>query len=76
MKLLLFFSSKILIILQKFPNIKKVVIGDGRKTNLPNYYFDIVHSNATIEHVGSQKNQLRFIKKCIKISKNNEISIN
>ena len=57
------------ILLQKFPNIKKVVIGDGRKTNLPNNYFDIVHSNATIEHVGSHKNQLRFIKECIRISK-------
>jgi ubiquinone/menaquinone biosynthesis C-methylase UbiE len=57
------------ILLQKFPNIKKILKGDGRKTNLPNNYFDIVHSNATIEHVGSHKNQLRFIKECIRISK-------
>ena len=38
MKLLLFFSSKILIILQKFPNIKKVVIGDGRKTKVVDFH--------------------------------------
>ena len=28
-----------------------------------------MHSNATIEHVGSHKNQLRFIKECLRISK-------
>jgi len=57
------------ILLKKYPNIKKVLIGDGRNNNLPNNSFDIVHSNATIEHVGSYKNQLLFIKECIRISK-------
>jgi hypothetical protein len=28
-----------------------------------------VHSNATIEHVGSYKNQLNFVKECLRISK-------
>ena len=57
------------ILLKKYPNIKKVLLGDGRDNNLPNNTFDIVHSNATIEHVGSYKNQLLFIKECIRISK-------
>jgi hypothetical protein len=57
------------ILLKKYPNIKKILIKDGKKTNLPNNSFDIVHSNATIEHVGSSKNQLLFIKECFRISK-------
>jgi hypothetical protein len=57
------------ILLKKYSNIKKILIGDGRNNNLPNNSFDIVHSNATIEHVGSYKNQLLFIKECIRISK-------
>jgi hypothetical protein len=57
------------ILLKKYPNIKKILIGDGRNNNLPKNSFDIVHSNATIEHVGSYKNQLLFIKECIRISK-------
>ena len=57
------------VLLKKYPNIKKIIIGDGRNNNLPNNSFDIVHSNATIEHVGSYNNQLLFIKECIRISK-------
>ena len=49
------------ILLKKYSNIKKILIGDGRNNNLPNNTFDIVHSNATIEHVGSYQNQLLFI---------------
>jgi 2-polyprenyl-3-methyl-5-hydroxy-6-metoxy-1,4-benzoquinol methylase len=59
------------ILYKKYPNIKKIIIGDGRKNNLPDNSFDIVHSNATIEHVGSYQNQLKFIKECIRISKKN-----
>jgi hypothetical protein len=57
------------ILFKKYPNIKKILIGDGRNNNLPNNSFDIVHSNATIEHVGSYKNQKLFIKECNRISK-------
>lgn len=57
------------ILKKKYTNIKKILIGDGRNNKLPNNSFDIVHSNATIEHVGSYKNQLQFIKECIRISK-------
>jgi hypothetical protein len=57
------------ILLKKYPNIQKILIGDGRNNKLPNNSFDIVHSNATIEHVGSYKNQLLFINECMRISK-------
>jgi hypothetical protein len=57
------------ILLKKYPNIQKILKGDGRNNKLPNNSYDIVHSNATIEHVGSYKNQLLFIKECIRISK-------
>ena len=57
------------ILLKKYHNIKKVIIGDGRDNKLPNNSFDIVHSNATIEHVGSYNSQLLFIKECTRISK-------
>ena len=32
--------------------------------------FDIVHSNATLEHVGSYNNQIAFVKEASRISKN------
>ena len=41
----------------------------NEKNNLSSNSFDIVHSNATIEHVGSYKNQLSFVKECVRISK-------
>ena len=57
------------ILQQKFKNIKNTIIGDGKNTMLNDNSFDIVHSNATIEHVGSFDNQLSFIKELVRISK-------
>ena len=54
---------------KKYTNIKKFIQADARKNNLSSNSFDIVHSNATIEHVGSYKNQLSFVKECVRISK-------
>ncbi len=53
---------------KKYPNLKEIVVGDGKKTNFPDNSFEIVHSNATIEHVGSLENQLLFVKECLRIS--------
>ena len=57
------------ILQKKYKNIKNILIGDGCYTNLEDNSFDIVHSNATIEHVGSFDNQLSFVKELVRISK-------
>ena len=57
------------ILLKKYKNIKNVIISDARNTLLKDNSFDIVHSNATIEHVGSFENQVSFVREMIKISK-------
>ena len=54
---------------KNFPNIKKFIIGDARYSYLKDNFFDIVHSNATIEHVGSFENQIKFTKELVRISK-------
>ena len=57
------------ILLKKYKNIKNVLIGDARNTMLEKDSFDIAHSNASIEHVGSFENQVSFVREMIKISK-------
>lgn len=47
----------------------KIFRGDGRKMNFKTNQFDYVISTATIEHVGSFKNQIKFIKECFRVSK-------
>ena len=39
--------------------------------NFTDNSFDLVDSNATIEHVGSSIDQIEFIKECIRVSKKN-----
>ena len=43
------------------------------QTKLKDNSFDIVHSNATIEHVGSFENQVLFVKEMIKFQLKNVI---
>ena len=57
------------ILKKKFKNLK-ILVGDGRIMKIKSNSFDIVHSNATIEHVGSETQQLKFLKECIRVSKN------
>ena len=57
------------ILKEKFPNIKNFIHSDGRSNNISENTYDIVHSNATLEHVGSFNDQIKFIKECIRISK-------
>ena len=51
-----------------FPNLKTIQ-GDGRNTNLPDNSYDIVMSNATLEHVGNYQNQCKFVKELYRISR-------
>ena len=55
---------------KKYSNIKDFIIGDGTNTDLKDMSFDIVHSNATLEHVGSYNNQIAFVKEAWRVSKN------
>jgi hypothetical protein len=49
----------------------KFIKGDARNMNLKDNSFDIVYSNATIEHVGSRSSQIKFLKECIRVSRKN-----
>jgi len=53
---------------KKFINFS-YVIGDARNMQFKDNAFDLVHSNATIEHVGSDKMQLKFISECLRVSR-------
>jgi hypothetical protein len=53
---------------KKFPQINTIK-GDGRRTKLKDNRFTVVHSNATIEHVGNFNNQIKFVKEALRISK-------
>ena len=54
---------------KKFPNVKDFIIGDGCDNKLNDNTYDIVYSNATIEHVGSHNNQRLFISECVRVAK-------
>ena len=56
------------ILKKKYKNIKNILIGNAKNTMLENDSFDIVHSNATIEHVGSFENQVSFVREMFRIS--------
>ena len=57
------------ILKKKYENIKNIFVGDGKNTAFDNNSFDIAHSNATIEHVGSFTNQVSFVKELVRISR-------
>tara|TARA_B100001057_G_C22860949_1_gene954491 strand:+ start:1696 stop:2388 length:693 start_codon:yes stop_codon:yes gene_type:complete len=61
-------NQKLILIKNEYPEIKTQV-GDGRKMNFNDNCFDVVHSNATLEHVGNHSNQLQLIKECYRVSK-------
>lgn len=55
------------ILKSKFSEIN-LALEDARNMNLKSNKYDIVHSNATIEHVGSFDDQLKFLQECIRVS--------
>jgi len=51
---------------QLYPNIR-VVIADGTKIPFPDNNFDIIYSNAVIEHVGSREKQKEFLHELFRV---------
>jgi|TARA_B110000483_G_C18172816_1_gene533883 ubiquinone/menaquinone biosynthesis C-methylase UbiE len=63
-------DQKLDILKGKYPEIT-IIEGDGRKMKFKSKSFDIVFSNAVLEHVGSKYNQISFLKECIRVSRKN-----
>jgi len=53
---------------ESFPKVN-LVFGDGKKLNFPDNKFDIVFSNAVVEHTGELKEQKNFIYEVVRVSK-------
>lgn len=53
---------------QRYPEVEAVV-GDARKLPWPDKYFDIVYSNAVIEHVGSAEDQRQMAAEIMRVGK-------
>jgi hypothetical protein len=51
----------------RYPSVR-YVRADGRKLPFNNDAFDIFHSNAVIEHVGSRQDQEAFVREAIRIA--------
>lgn len=45
------------------------VLGDGKKMEFKSETFDITFSNAVLEHVGSNDEQIKFLRECIRVSR-------
>lgn len=51
-----------------FPMVK-LIQGDGKNLPFPDNYFDVVFCNAVVEHVGSYKEQWKFINEICRVGK-------
>jgi ubiquinone/menaquinone biosynthesis C-methylase UbiE len=58
----------------KFPNVE-FVLGDGLSLDFPENSFDIVFSNAVLEHVGNYENVEKFILESYRVSRREVILI-
>ena len=56
--------------LKKFYPEIRFCKGDARKMKFKKNSFDLVFSSATIEHVGSFKNQVKFLNECYRVTNN------
>ena len=61
-------NQKPILIKNKFPNVNFITC-DAKKNLFDDNFFDIVHSNAVIEHVGSFQEQIRFVSECCRVCK-------
>ena len=52
-----------------FPEVKYIKC-DARRMKFKKNSFDLVFSSATVEHVGSFRNQIKFVSECYRVSKN------
>jgi ubiquinone/menaquinone biosynthesis C-methylase UbiE len=55
-------------LVQEFPGMR-VVRGDGTCLPFADRVFDVVHSSAVIEHVGSERRQLMFIRELCRVAR-------
>ncbi len=53
---------------EKYPGLK-FVHGDGRGLPFPDDSFDLVFSNAVLEHVGAEAQQKQFMLECLRVSR-------
>lgn len=60
-------NQKLEILKNKYTELN-IEVGDARSMKFKDESFDLVHSNATIEHVGDYQNQIKFIKECYRVS--------
>jgi hypothetical protein len=53
----------------EFPGVSVVQLSGNNLLPFPDNYFDIVYSNAVVEHVGSRLSQKRFITEALRVAK-------
>lgn len=63
-----------LVVQSKFPHVI-FVQGDALNLDFPKRKFDLVFSNATIEHVGNRSNQKKFISEAIRVGSKETIIV-
>lgn len=51
-----------------YPEVK-LVVGDGRSLPFPDNTFDLVFTNAVIEHVGTEADQRRFVAEACRVAR-------
>jgi hypothetical protein len=51
-----------------FPEVR-LVIGDGRRLDFKDNFFDVSFSNAVVEHVGQLEHQRNFVHELVRVSK-------
>lgn len=53
---------------ERFPKVN-LVLGDGKSIDFPDNAFNIVFSNAVVEHVGTYENQCRFVSELCRVGR-------